>query len=341
MTDEADERSGEMEDDEAVRSRYIGILAPLFLPERPTEPDIIQLFASLLRVCGMEDKGWDPYAESRHVLDDLYAMCQIELPEDRFPDREATVWRMGLLFYNHIVEMDAPYEVLTNLLRYRLAKGYSPNPYYDFLTEPQRKQFRRTGLFPRQKIEVIRKLGEEAGLDVASIFDEFFRTDLRNAIAHSDFIIADDVFRCRQGYGDRALSIRLTELDRVISRAKIFIGTFLGLEREARRVFGELRGQGKAYDPRYKGIMEVLSDAEGLMNGFKVHWPNGSDSYYRRTPEGIDMVNCHLALSRKTIELFVGLYARKPGAFSPLVEDGDEPHYTPAEGSKESLAWPL
>ena len=39
-----------------------------------------------------------------------------------------------------------------------------------------------------------------------------------------------------------------------------------------------LTGDGYGYDPDYKGIMEVLVDAEGLMNGFKVHWPNNSDS---------------------------------------------------------------
>lgn len=329
------------EDDEAIRSRYFSIMQPLFNPNPPTDPDIIQLFASLLRVVGMEDRGWDPYAESRAVINDLYAMMQIELPADRFPDAEMTVWRLGLLFYTHIVEMNAPYEVLTNLLRYRLRKGYSPNPYYDLLTEKQKKQFRKRGLYPREKIEIIRSLGKEAGIEVASIFDEFFRKDLRNSISHSDFIFTDEEFRCRKGYGDAAFVIKLKELNDLLRRTKIFIGTFFGLDEETRRIFGSLAGTGKPYDPTYKGILEVLADGEGLMNGFKVHWPNGSESFYRRTPEGIDMCNCNLALHNKTIELFVGMYARKPGGFSPLVEADAKPIYTPAEGSDQSLKWEL
>ena len=46
---------------EAIRDRYIPMMAPVFFPDEPTKPDIIQLFASLLRVLGVEDKGWDPY----------------------------------------------------------------------------------------------------------------------------------------------------------------------------------------------------------------------------------------------------------------------------------------
>lgn len=42
------------------RDRFIKVLEPLFLPDDPVSNDIIRYFASLLRVLGMEDKGWDP-----------------------------------------------------------------------------------------------------------------------------------------------------------------------------------------------------------------------------------------------------------------------------------------
>ena len=70
---------------EAIRDRYIEIMAPRFFPKDPIGHDIIRCFASLLRVVGMEDKGWDPYAESRAVLEDINSLMQIKLPEDRFP----------------------------------------------------------------------------------------------------------------------------------------------------------------------------------------------------------------------------------------------------------------
>ena len=199
---------------EAIRDRYVPLMAPLSFPDEPTKPDVIQLFASLLRVVGMEDKGWDPYAESRNVLNDLNALMQLELPAKMFKDRELTAWRLGLLFYSHIVEMSAPFEVLTNLLRFRLGKGYHPNPYYAFLTESDRKRYRRSGLFPKQKIEIIQMLSKEAGLEFGDIFDEFYRNDFRNAIAHSDFIFTDAGFRCRNGYGNNAFELSYEQVDR-------------------------------------------------------------------------------------------------------------------------------
>jgi hypothetical protein len=337
-----DQAPGEPSTDknEVIRSRYIPLMEPLFFPDDPVGPDIVRYFASLLRVVGMEDKGWDPYEESRAVVTELYAFMQIDLPTERFPNRQLTNWRLALLFYNHIVEMDAPYEVITNLLRFRLGKGYNPNPFYDFLEPEQRKRAKKIGLFPKQKISVIKKLAAEAKLEVGSIFDEFYRNDLRNAISHSDFIFTDDGFRCRNGNWLGAFKISFQELDDIITKAKVFIGTFFGLEREARKYWGTYAGRGIAYDFTYKGLMEVLVDDEGLMNGFKIHWPNNSESVYRRTKNGIDMTNCMLDIKNAHIGMMVGSYARRPGQFSPLVEAGEAPLYTRLEGIDDDLHWP-
>ena len=325
---------------EAIRSRYIPLMAPLFFPDDPAGPDIVRYFASLLRIVGMEDKGWDPYEESRAILDDINALMQTNLDEKKFRDKNLTMWRLGLLFYNHIVEMDAPYEVLANLLRFRLGKGYSPNPFLDFLTKDQKSRFKKVGLFPKQKIDIIKQLDAEAKVGVSAIFDEFYRGDLRNAISHSDFIFTDDGFRCRNGNWTRPFKIGFEELNDLITKAKVFIGTFFGLEREARRHWGSYAGKGMPYDPVYKGIMEILVDGDGLMNGFKVHWPNASESLYRRDKKGIDMANCMLDLKNANISLYVDLYARMPGKFSPLVEASAAPTYTRLEGSSTDLVWP-
>jgi hypothetical protein len=90
----------------------------------------------------------------------------------------------------------------------------------------------------------------------------------------------------------------------------------------------------------YKGLMEILIDGEGLMCGFKVHWPNDSESTYRRTPDGIQMDNCMLDLKNSGIKFFVGSYARDRGSFSPLVEKEGVPIYTKIEGTGEVPRWP-
>lgn len=326
---------------EATRERYYQALKPLFLPDDPVSNDIVRYFASLLRIVGMEDKGWDPYIESRGTLEDLNAILQSEHAESIFEDKDLTMWRMGLLMYSHIVEMDAPFEVITNLLRFQLGKGYSPNPYYMFLNNKEKKQFKRSGIYPKQKLKIIKQLSEEVGNPVGEIFDEFYDGNLRNAISHSDYILTEEQFRVRNGTGAvGAYSIELERLNEIITKAKIFISTFFGLDRVAREIWGDKKGQAIPYDPVYKGFMEVLADEEGMMCGFKIHWPNNSESTYRRTQDGVDMTNCMLDFKNANIEFMVGLYARQPGDFSPLVEVDGIPLYTRLDDGGEIPKWP-
>lgn len=248
---------------------------------------------------------------------------------------------MGLLMYSHIVEMDAPFEVITNLLRFQLGKGYSPNPYYMFLNNKEKKQFKRSGIYPKQKLKIIKQLSEEVGNPVGEIFDEFYDGNLRNAISHSDYILTEEQFRVRNGTGAvGAYSIELERLNEIITKAKIFISTFFGLDRVAREIWGDKKGQAIPYDPVYKGFMEVLADEEGMMCGFKIHWPNNSESTYRRTQDGVDMTNCMLDFKNANIEFMVGLYARQPGDFSPLVEVDGIPLYTRLDDGGEIPKWP-
>jgi hypothetical protein len=331
-----------VEEMEVIQERYYEVLKPLFFPEFPTKHDIINFFASLLRVVGMEDRGWDPLLESRAVLEDLNGIMQMELANERFPDAEMTKWRVGLLMYSHMVEMDAPYEVITNLLRFHLGYGYNPNPYHQFLSKDEKKQFARRGtLYPASKIKIIKQLSNELGVNVGGMFDEFYDPKLRNAISHSDYIFTDTHFRVRNGTGAwGAYAIPLEKLNEAVTRCKAFYSTFFGIEYAARHACGSIAKKALPYDPRYKGLLEVLADKDGTMCGFRVHWPNGSNSIYRRTEDGIDMANCMLAPQHNTIEFMVGLYARNPGSFSPLVEESAEPVYTKREGNNLPLHWP-
>ena len=324
------------------RDEYIELLKPLFLPADPVSNDIIRYFASLLRVLGMEDKGWDPYAESRAMLNDINGFFSVALPTEHFNEPERTHWRLGLVLYSHVAEMDAPYEVITNLLRFKLGKGYSPNPFFQLLTEREKKAFQRRGISTIRKIEIIKKLSDEAGSRLAGIFDEFYSNKLRNAIAHSDFILTDEEFRCRGDIsGVKGFRLSYEELDQKIMCAKAFVSAFFQVELLARQVWGAEKQKAIPYDPHYKGLMEVLVDDRDVMCGFRVHWPNNSQSTYRRTKDGVEMTNCMLDLKNATLDLFVDRYAQKPSSFSPLVENDASPIYTKLEGCDEVPSWPL
>jgi len=323
-----------------IRNRYEELLKPLFFPDDPIGKDIVNYLASLLRIVGMEDGGWDPYLESRAIVDDLYSLFDFELPTSKFSNPQLTKWRLALLFYSHIVEMDAPYEVIMNLLRIKLGKYYSPNPFFDFLTPNEQKNYAKKGLYPKDKIRLIKQLSSEAGLGIGEIFDEFYNSKLRNAISHADYIFAGNEFRCRNGTGSvGAFRISIDELNDIILKAKLFLFTFFQLERAARKHLGQLKNKALPYDQHYKGLMEILVDDEDVMCGFKVYWPNYSTSTYRRSEEGCEMTNCMLGRHLR-VELMVGLYARNPGDFSPLVETGHSPRYMPLEGTGMKPDWP-
>ncbi|MCY4047173.1 MAG: hypothetical protein OXF42_03560 [Candidatus Dadabacteria bacterium] len=136
---------------ENIRQNYIKILKPLFIPDDPISNDIVRYFASLLRICGMEDRGWDPYIESRSTLDDFNSILQFHFPEKIFSDENLAKWRINLFIYSHIVEMDAPYEVITNLLRFQNGKGYSSNPHYIFLNSNEKKENSPLTTIPTKK----------------------------------------------------------------------------------------------------------------------------------------------------------------------------------------------
>jgi len=324
---------------EEIRIKYINALKPLLFPEKFGENDIVQYFSSLLRVNGAEDTGWDPYLESKSILEDLNSLLNIELPREKFLDVNLTKWRLGLLLYTHIVEMDAIYEVIMNLLRFRLGKGYSANPYLIFLSTAQQKNYAKKGLYPTKKIELIKKLSKEANLEIGDIFDEFYNNRLRNSISHSDYILTESEFRSRDAtIYMGAFRISLKKLNEIISKAKIFLSTFFSLEYEARKYWGTYKQQAIPYDPDYKGLIEILVDEHDIMCGFKVHWPNNSESIYRRTKDGCNMCNIML-VENFDISLFVDRYARNPGNFSPLVEQNEQPQYTKLEGCGKIPIW--
>ncbi|MEP1922673.1 MAG: hypothetical protein ABJJ43_06510 [Ekhidna sp.] len=323
------------------RDAYIDILEPVFLPADVISKDIMKYFSALLRVLGMEAKGWDPYAESRAMLDDLNGFFKIDKPKKWFKKPLETHWRLGLLLYTHIVEMDAPYEVILNMLRFQLGAGYSPNPYFDYLSLKEQKQFKKRGISTIRKIEIIKTLSNKANLKVGEIFDDFYDNRIRNAISHSDYILTEDSFRCRGGIsGDNGFEKTFDDLDKMLLSAKAFIAAFFCIEQTARSIWGEMANKAIPYDNHYKGMMEVLADKNELMCGFKVHWPNETDSTYRRTADGVEMTNCMPAIQQNTLELMVGLYASDPSTFSPLVEKNGRPVYTKREGNDEPLHWP-
>ena len=333
---------------ESLIVQYCEILAPLF----ECQGDRFDFILALLRAAAHEGAGWDTLTESFQVLDDLQILGVAELPHEHFAQPEVTRLRLSLLEYCHLVEMDAPYEILANLCRVRLGLAVSYSP---FVTNtPRRKRSSNVKkstpsgmkrLHPKQKIDALKRLTWQVGLPaIGAAFDDFYRAGVRNAIAHSDYIIFGDEFRMRgqtipadDGTNDPTPVVKLLRLQDLIDHARAFYLAFVRVEKGARMSMGKNYGRGFRYDDRYKGLLEVLVDSDENLCGAVIHWPNGAESSYERTPHGSKPLN--IVPLGGCFETFVGEKHTPHHHFSPLLKPGQSPRYSPLKSTGEQLTW--
>jgi hypothetical protein len=331
---------------EPLISRYSETLFPLF----DCTGDRFDYVLALLRASGLEDAGWDTLEESFRVLSDLQLFAVAELPGLHFENPENTRLRLKLLEYCHLVEMDAPYEILANLCRVRLGLAVSNRPFAREAKEGLAKQIAINNaparkLHPQQKIDSIKKLTTEAGLPaIGTLFDDFYRAGIRNAISHSDYIIFGDEFRMRgqtiptgRDNHIRTSVVKLVQLRELIDHARAFYLAFIRVEKAARLSAGNNKGRGFPYDHEYKGILEVLADDGGYLCGAVIHWPNGLESRYLRTTNGSKPIN--IIPLDCCLEPFVGEKPIPHDSFSPLLAPNKSPRYTPLVSSGQPLEW--
>jgi hypothetical protein len=76
---------------------YAEILNNLFDP-RPhmSQERLFEFVCTLVRAGGMQGPGWDPWLESKAVIDDLQNLPNTELPREKFP-KERALGRSGPL----------------------------------------------------------------------------------------------------------------------------------------------------------------------------------------------------------------------------------------------------
>lgn len=285
---------------------YVEKLQPLFIPHDGASLDFI---SAVLRISGMQDEGWDALDELQSILKDLHNLLSVELPADKFPNRIRTRWRLALLFYAHMVEMDGPYEILGTLLRVRAGQPYMSNP-FEHLRRPRGKkvpgQLPAFTEFiepsPRQKIEELEKLAKGAGCsDAVACFADFYYANIRNTIDHSDYALTESEFRMlsepifpsKRSFTFPSRVVPLQQLHKIIGQCGAFYSAFFRLSHWIRAEIGKLAHRVYPVDSELKGLLEILVDDEGLLTGICMHWPNGSVSTFRRQKAGAcDVYNC-------------------------------------------------
>ena len=315
-----------------------------------TQDRLFEFVSALVRAAGLQGPDWDPWYESQDTLDDLGNLSTIELPPALFPNPARTRVRLSLLSYCHLTEMDLPYSLVANLLRLRLGKKYDITPFRDLYRPIGRKN---SGPFqkmmppsPGAKIRRIAKLAEEAHIpEVARAFESVYDRIIRNAVYHPDYTLSNGEFRLLSDFRPskkRRHSSQVVEWDEL---SDLFTNTFAFytalfiLYERCRKSFGDFRGAFIPYDGHYKGVLQLLFDEEERLSGFRVYWPNRTVGEYNRARHGSSSINMRFDPDG-SINFMVGMYASKPGIFSPLVEQGKEPAYAEVPGTSVQPHWP-
>lgn len=279
----------------SVEQKYAQILQPVFTCAGQTS--WFQIACALLRVSGVTLGAWDALRESKPLLADLTNLTRIDLPAELFPDSDATRWRLMLQSYLHVIEIDATYHILANLLRVQNGLPYSYDPFHDLWTFRKNARLGETGTppTPTKKIRRIRELAGSRFPEVATLFDDFYFSSLRNSIAHSDYVLDGDKLKMLHGRiadpkGDTPF-VPYDRLARIIDTAGCFYRVFFEIERRMRSEFAQFSDEELPFGD---GKITFIVDDNKLMCGFRVRLPSGGICEYREGPSGRLPMNMRL-----------------------------------------------
>lgn len=175
---------------------------------------------TVVAVCGefrgAQDAGWNTMVTAHE------ASAELRAATSRKGGLNLAEMRYALCLYAHLAEAGGVYEGLLNTIRVAQLKPYNLWPFQDLV------RVRKT---PRAVIgpnanAMFRRLAESAeniGMPLlARILEEAFRDDIRNGIAHADYILAHDGLRLRRRNGGMPLLLPFQEVSDAVQKGEFF-----------------------------------------------------------------------------------------------------------------------
>jgi hypothetical protein len=203
---------------------------------------------------GLQDGGWNTAEEAVRAYD------QFTKHVESLDTKELVRVRIILALYMHVAEGAGFYEIPKKMLLTTEGKGNNILPFQSLV-----KKHRKTGQAIAPNANTIMKdLMGHAWLlgfvELAEVFRDAFDPDVRNAIAHADYILASNGMRLRRRNGGQVRIIPWGEFDALIARG---INLF-SIIRELAVEYAH------SYDPP-KTIKSRLNDDEPLQK-FTIHF---------------------------------------------------------------------
>lgn len=196
----------------AYYDKTISALADLFDKARAAN-ELHFAMALMPEFRGMQDGGWNTAEEAIRTFDQLYAHINTIAKED--PARVRVT--MGL--YLHVAEGSGFYEIPKKLMLTIEGKGNNIWPFQDLVE----KHIQTGTIIDPNANKIMKNMmghAQDIGLNqLSKLFKEAIDPDLRNGIAHADYILVNDGVRIRKRNGGQPRIIPWAEFDALCCRA--------------------------------------------------------------------------------------------------------------------------
>jgi hypothetical protein len=189
------------------------------------------------------------------------------------------------LMYCQAVEMAAPHEIITNILRIINKLPYIYDPFEEL--KRRKKNWSYIPPSAKSKFEVTKKLSLQCKeTKLIEIIESFFDDEIRNAFSHSDYILTDSFFRFTEGGPAKQIDLKIIE--EKINRCFDYYSSFMSLHKNWLLKLSKLK---KYHKWSNYEVLELLSSKEDGLYGFHIHFSNGSKATYSRRTIGVEAIN--------------------------------------------------
>lgn len=176
---------------------------------------------------GMQDAGWSTVQTAHEIFEEMRAIGS---------QKEAlstAQYRHMLCLYTQLAEAGGVYETLMNLMGVIQLKPYNLWPFQD-LVRVRKAPGRVIGPNANAMFRRLASLALEIGMTrLSELLEMTFRDDIRNGIAHADYIIANDGLRLRRRNGGNAYCVAHNDVLNAMNIGLTFFDLLMQLSRRA------------------------------------------------------------------------------------------------------------
>ena len=251
---------------------------------------------TLVRVTGIQYGHWDPLEETFEAFEEY----QYVLERSKKKKDVKNFTRQLLLQYCHLIEASAPYEFILNLLRCKNSESFDQVPFFNDRIVKKENPFEHVPASVKKKVKRIKTYSTSKGdNEISLILDQIINEKIRNAFFHSDYCLTENDFRITEGGFSQKLE--LAEIYNTVFNAFTFYSI---LFQRIERSLSDLSKMGPYIKmPQYE-VLELISENSKVV-GFKIHFSNGSNAFFKRTKGLVDSVNIFTD-SDRTVGFMVG-----------------------------------